>query len=114
MTYKDILIQLEAQRNRSKWDKGVNQYAVEMINSIENLDQEVPSNEQELKNALLNGASSWEEYSKDGNALIYNDDIARRMCTKTDRERACKDTDWLFVQSIALYQAFRLIAEMCY
>lgn len=73
----------------------------------------------ELRRWMLNGAADWSQYSEGGCALIYNGDIARRLCTpselrKTDNGR--KDPNaresWIDCQSRALYQAARLIESV--
>lgn len=114
MTYKDILIQLESQRNRSKWDKGVNQYAVDIVKDmIDNAgpDTPVPRTREALERTFLNGARSWDEYSRGGNALIYDKDIMERLFTKRYTKRKPENMDWLAVQATALFQAFNLILE---
>jgi len=65
---------------------------------------------------LLNGATDWHAYSCGGNALIYNSDIAERLCSPSELKR-CKGGDnqpspresWLDVQARALRQASRLV-----
>ena len=103
---------------RSAWDKGVAEYALELIENLEmNIrDGYVPvsvfTNFTELENAMLNGARDWKQYSEGGCALIYDMDIAKRLCApwelrKTDYGR--KDPNprenWIKVQARALYQA---------
>lgn len=65
---------------------------------------------------LLHGAGDWEEYSRGGCALIYNSDIAERLCApwelrKTDggAKRPNAREDWIDVQARALSQAELLI-----
>ena len=73
-----------------------------------------------LKETLLNGASSWEEYSLCGNALVYDGDIAERLCNPSELKRAkvgelapSKWHTWLDVQAIALMQAYWMIKRVC-
>lgn len=108
--------QINAKRCRSAWDKGVREYALELIDSIEEnaeYEGEQPCNVNELKRMALNGASDWQQYSEGGCALIYNRQIAERLCTaselkKTDNGR--KDPNaretWIDCQSRALFQAW--------
>lgn len=110
MTYKDIMSRIEAQRPRSKWNQGVKEYAVEMLEAMD-LDNKAPENAKQLRTALLNGADSWKQYSESHCAIIYDDDIMARLCTKSERKRASAKTDWLSVQTRALYHAFALIVE---
>lgn len=61
---------------------------------------------------MLNGAQDWDNYSYSGSALIYNKDIANRLCTMSELKRTrngefkpnSRET-WLDVQARALYQA---------
>ena len=39
-----------------------------------------------LSDILLNGSSSWREYSNDGNALIYNEDLENLLLKPNARE----------------------------
>lgn len=94
----------------SKWQHGVNEY-------IEELKEFLASEHLEAtEHNLLNGATSWSEYSYGGNALIYDVDIAERLATPSEiKSRTRKDGSlnpmanaretWLDVQARALYQA---------
>ena len=69
-----------------------------------------------VKKALLNGADSWDQYSWGGCALIYNWEIAERLCnpselkkTRGGERRPNSREEWLDVQARALYQASRMI-----
>lgn len=76
---------LENVKVRSAWGKGVKEYAIEMLESIENVD--AIQSKEELKKAILNGADSFRDYSYGGCALIYNADIAVRLCNRTELKR---------------------------
>ena len=112
---------IDARKTRSAWDKGVTLYAIELLDNIRDLP--AADNRQEIKKALLNGASDWSEYSYGGCALIYDGDIAARLCSPSEFRRTRggqwnpnRRENWLDVQARALYQAFRLIcraAEGC-
>jgi len=101
---------------RSAWDRGVHAYAVELV---ENLDDGADlANEVMLQKELLNGASSWREYSEGGCALIYNADIAERLCTPSELKRTKRGMlppngreTWIDCQARALWQAHRLIVR---
>ena len=41
-----------------------------------------------VRAALLNGAERWQEYSDGGCSLIYDGDIAARVCTPSEYKRA--------------------------
>jgi len=96
---------------RSAWKRGVKAYALEMVEEL--ADQLDPTYSPEK---LLNGARNWSEYSCGGNALIYNSDIAERLCSPSELKRTkngdnqpSKTETWMDVQTRALRQAARLI-----
>jgi len=101
---------------RSAWSRGVHAYAVELVEGLE--DSADLSNEELLRKALLNGAQSWAQYSEGGCALIYDADIAERLCSPSALKR-CKGGErqpnaretWIDCQSRALWQAYRLIVR---
>ena len=91
----------------SVWRRGVIAYALEMVESAES----------ELEKELLNGARNWKEFSEGGCALIYDGEIADRLCSfseyrKTrEGQRAPNSREtWLDVQARALGQAATLIS----
>ena len=70
---------------RSAWSRAVHTYAIELV---EYLDSSVDlSNETMLRKALLNGASDWQQYSEGGCALVYDADIAERLCSPSELKR---------------------------
>ena len=107
---------IEARKTRSAWDKGVNLYALELLDNLRDLP--ASDSRQEIQKALLNGASDWREYSYGGCSLIYDGDIADRLCSPSELKR-CRGgewrpnrrEEWLDVQARALYQASRLICR---
>lgn len=74
------------------------------------------ANFEQFENVALNGAENWQEFSRGGLALIYDGDIAKRLCTRTELKKTndgekqpnSRET-WLDVQARALYQAARLV-----
>jgi hypothetical protein len=93
---------------RSAWRKGVKVYALEMMEEMK--DGFAPVD-------LLNGAESWRAYSFGGCSLIYDSDIAERLCAPSEYaktrqgERAPNSREtWLEVQARACGQAATLIA----
>ena len=82
MTTKDIRNYINRKAARSAWAKGVNAYAFELLDdldeAIENgyFDAEDINAPKLLMRQLLNGASDWSQYSWGGCSLIYNGDIA--------------------------------------
>lgn len=116
MTIDTIRTTITARRARSAWDKGVTLYALELLDNLRDLP--AADSRQEIKKALLNGARDWSEYSYGGCALIYDGDIAARLCSPSELKRTRggdrrpnRRENWLDVQARALYQAFRLICR---
>ena len=101
---------------RSAWSKGVHAYAVELVESLAESDD--LSNETLLRKALLNGAGDWQQYSEGGCALVYDADIAERLCSPSELKR-CKGGErqpnsrenWLECQARALWQAAALVTR---
>ena len=109
---------IESEKQRSAWDKGVTQYALEMVEQLgeqinggyfEELDL---TESKKVQAALLNGAADWSQYSWGGCSLIYDSDIAERLCcpselkkTRNGKRRPNSREEWLDVQARALYQA---------
>lgn len=98
----------------SAWRRGVKAYALEMIEGAENELSALA----DLKKDLLNGADNWREYSYGGCALIYDADIAERLCSPSEYaktregQRAPNSREtWLDCQARALGQAATLIAS---
>jgi hypothetical protein len=107
MTKQDALDYIAWTSTRSAWGRGVKAYALELIESLEG--EYSPA-------ALLNGARTWKEYSYGGNALIYDADIAERLCSPSELRRKrggelppSNDETWLDCQARALHQAARLV-----
>ena len=122
MTVQEIRERVNANKPRSAWERGVLQYAAELLDQLEEAveggyfyqdDLEAPKI---LEKGLLNGASSWGAYSWGGCSLCYDSDIAERLCTPSELKRKrggdlqpnSRET-WLDVQARALYQASRWI-----
>ena len=98
---------LESRKDRSAWDRGVTAYALDMVDELELEDVDGVTEE-----VLLNGARDWSEYSYGGCALIYDGDIAERLCTPSELKRKRGGElapnsfeEWLDVQSRACRQA---------
>ena len=101
--------------NTSAWKRGVKEYAYELLDNLEERAQcykRLPKNAKELEGWLLNGAMDWTEYSYAGCSLIYDGQIAERLCTpselkKKDGGRLAPNSQesWLDVQARALMQA---------
>ena len=99
---------------RSAWSRAVHTYAVELV---ESLDASTDlGNEALLRKALLNGADDWQQYSEGGCSLVYDADIAERVCSASELKR-CKGGErqpnsrenWIECQARALGQAASLV-----
>ena len=115
---------IASEKQRSAWNKGVTQYALEMVEQLgeqinggyfEELDL---TESKKVRAALLNGAADWSQYSWGGCSLIYDGDIAERLCcpselkkTRNGERRPNSREEWLDVQARALYQAANRICR---
>lgn len=107
-----------AQKERSAWKRGVKEYSLELLENLEEqiengyLTNEIFESPKLLDKAMLNGAENWGQYSWGGCSLIYDGDIAERLCNPSqlkrnkhgERRPNCKE-EWLDVQARALRQA---------
>lgn len=113
--YDQITAELETRKDRSAWGKGVNAYALELVEELKEraeYEGRDPESEKECREWMLNGAQDWEQYSWGGSSLIYNADIAERLCcpselkkTRNGERRPNNREEWLDTQARALYQA---------
>lgn len=122
--FEKINEKIEEKTKRSQWSLGVTKYALELSKELEEnilsgyfKTKNLNSNKQTEKQ-LLNGANNWKQYSKDGNSLIYNQDIARRLCNDTElkktqngKRRPNKQENWLDCQARALHEAANRVQE---
>lgn len=111
---QDLIKKIEAQKARSAWARGVKAYALELLEDLEA--EEVGGPLSMLENDLLNGAENWKAYSWGGCSLVYDQDIAQRLCTPSElkitrngQRKPNAREEWLDCQARALYQATRLI-----
>ena len=61
--YDKITAELEARKDRSAWDKGVNAYALELVEELKEraeYEGQNPESEKECREWMLNGAQDWE------------------------------------------------------
>lgn len=105
-----IAAKIQARRPRGAWNKAVQTYALELLEEVE--DHAAPI----TAAALLNGAENWHQYSYGGSALIYDADIAERVCSPSELRRKrggelppSSQETWLDCQARALHLAARLI-----
>ena len=113
-----IRANVEARNERSAWNKGVKQYAVELVENLDGLDDDDLESPKIVTKALLNGADDWNQYSWSGCALIYDGDIAERLCNATElnrthngERRPNQSEEWLDTQARALFQASRMVLD---
>ena len=116
----EIEKELEARKDRSAWSRGVNAYALELLEELREraaYEGRGPKPGKECREWMLNGAQNWSEYSWGGSALIYNGDIAERLCTPSElkktrngERRPNSREEWLDTQARALYQACNRVA----
>ena len=112
MTIKEAKEKIQNTNVKSAWNKGVKEYAKDLLDSLYYLDD----NDEVSEEVLLNGADDWKQYSWGGCSLIYNEDIAKRLCspselkkTNNGERRPNKCEEWLDTQARALYQASLMI-----
>lgn len=118
--YDQITADIEARKPRSAWGCGVMEYAADLVDELrERAEYEGrnPEPGKECREWMLNGAADWEQYSWGGCSLIYNWDIANRLCCPSELEknrngerRPNSREEWLDTQARALYQAARLVS----
>jgi hypothetical protein len=115
---------IENTKARSAWAKGVRLYAYELAEELEEGinggwyyedDLDAPKI---LSKMLLNGAEDWKQYSWGGSALIYDGDIAERLCNPSElkktnhgQRRPNSREEWLDTQARALFQASQMVME---
>ena len=130
--YDKITAELEARKDRSAWDKGVNAYALELVEELEEraaYEGRNPEPGKECREWMLNGARDWQRpndefaawsvYSWGGSSLIYDSDIAERLCTPSElkktrhgERRPNSREEWLDVQARALCQACNRVSRI--
>ena len=112
----EFVLEDDKRSARSAWQRGVYDYALMLLDDRYDVKE---FHETGLKELLLNGASSWHEYSWGGCSLIYDEDIAKVLCTPSELKRRDygrlkpnSREEWLDVQARALYQAYTLILKI--
>lgn len=125
-TIEQVEERLNNRKCRSAWDKGVNAYALELLDNLaaalawQQLEQ-IPEDWKTCKADILNGADDWNAFSWGGSSLIYDYDIAERLCTPSELKRTKNGErkpnareDWLDAQARALYQAWHRLYSTIY
>lgn len=122
---KEIIELLEAasmRKNCSAWNRGVKNYALELLEKLPNdyyFESKNAVDFEDLRKILLKGNTTWREYSYRGNSCISNTIIAFRLCTPSEFRKTKggernpnKHETWLDVQGHALRQAWYLIKNV--
>jgi hypothetical protein len=109
MKANQLLNEVVKTQPRSQWAQGVKLYAIELLQDVHPETDLTSSN---LDKHILNGARDVKQYSEGGEALVWNYDIAERLCTPSEFERKDygrrnpnKQETWIDCQTRALYQA---------
>ena len=123
-TIKNAYKALETRKDRSAWDKGVTLYAFELLEELEEAAayyKKEPDTIAECKEMMLNGAEDWSQYSWGGSSLIYDYDIAERLCnpselkrTRNGERRPNSREEWLDTQARALFQAANRVIKLLF
>lgn len=113
---------LEARKERSAWGRGVQAYAVDLVENLQEraaYEGRNPEPGKECREWMLNGARDWNAYSWGGSSLIYDSDIAERLCTPSElkktrhgERRPNSREEWLDTQARALYQACNRVSSI--
>ena len=116
---------LKGIKNTSAWKRGVAEYAEEIMDTVAERSEyegHEPQSRDELIDYMLNGAKEyrphrtlfddWSVASYGGSYLIYDCDIAERLCTPSELKKTRGGErnpngreSWLDVQARALFQA---------
>lgn len=117
--FNRMIEMIEAHKERSAWGNGVKAYALELVEELEErstYEGRTPATREECRIWLLNGAKDWKTYSWGGSSLIYNWEIANRLCTPSELTKTRNGErnpnsreQWLDTQARALYQAGLLV-----
>ena len=118
---------VEQTKTRSAWSKGVKRYASELCEELSEavrcgwVDADDLSNRRLFEKAMLNGAKDWRQYSEGGCSLIWDYDIANRLCNASELKRTAYGAkepnsreNWIDVQSRALFQAAQMVLNAAF
>lgn len=113
MILEEVRKTLMNRKHTSAFDRGITQYALELLDNFEETVKCSHIDETSInRDILLNGAHDWTEYSYGGCSLIFDSDIAERLCTPSELKKKKGGElqpnsyeSWLDVQARALNQA---------
>jgi len=120
-TVRVIEYLIKKDKTRSAWEKGVNKYALKLLDMF---DQSYELNGDSLdEEVMLDGTSCWSQYSNDAHwaSLTSKQKIAERLCSSQELEfykdglglrNPLNGDTWLDVQARALCQASDKILKL--
>ena len=124
ITIAEAKKRLSERRDRSAWDKGVTLYAFDLLDNLNYAitdNNRDPESRTEAKKWMLNGARDWQQFSYGGSALVYDADIAERLCTPSEWKKTRNGErrpntweNWLDCQTRALFQASTRVLRMIF
>ena len=113
---------LQERKAKNAWGRGVNEYAADLLTSLQEITTQDLDRVRGLKldlaveRLLLNGARDWHEFSECGCSLTYDRDICDRVCSPSVAKRyqhgvlpPSNVETWLGTQARALAQAAQWI-----
>ena len=128
MVYQKVLlavkehIKLKAEKSRAYKERGVALYALELFETLLSAlrsgycKPDILQDKEAMKAVLLDGADTWENYSRMGKSLTVDSAIAKRLCTPTELKRLKDSTKspkdgltWADYQARALRRAYKLL-----
>ena len=109
-TTEEITTAIKAIKPRGAWARARQTYALELLADVEG--EFTPSK-------LLNGSESWQAFSEGGCALIYDEEIAERVCCPSEfinrrqgRISPNPMENWIQCQTRCLKEAANLIVRL--
>ena len=109
---------------RSKWERAVRDYALEMVSQCDKKD--ITSYKELLNHCDAKNMTDYaiaRDLSEGGCFEIWDGDIAKRLCTPSQLKRVTRkdgtvrdlpDETWIDVQTRAVYQAILLLERACF
>lgn len=114
-----VLDEINNKPERSAWGRGVQAYMDEIAYTVADRVHEVGPTRAAIEHIALNGAGDWSQYSWGGCSLVYDEDIAKLLCTPSTFKRKRSGAlppnsseEWLDVQARALAQACRRVCRI--
>ena len=111
---------VDRRKARSAWDRGVTAYSHELLGNLLywTMQGHYLDGIAEAEEKALNGAKSWEQYSRSGFSLADSEEIAERLCNPSELKRLNgglrnpnRNEDWIDVQARALFQAWEAVRD---